>query len=135
MGDQWSDGALGAAGVDTYQAPNPGGNFSVAVDPDSHRLQLLEPFKKWDGKDIQVPPPPTPASSAAARIVGVCSSPRRSLVHSSLANIANMFSPHFGAVLPSSPPSGAPFPGGAGLLVVETRGRRCTPGKRGWTHS
>lgn len=43
------------AGVDTYQAPNPTGNFSVDVKPDSQRLQLLEPFKKWDGKDIQVP--------------------------------------------------------------------------------
>jgi aconitate hydratase len=26
---------------------------NVAVDPKSNRLQLLEPFKKWDGKDIE----------------------------------------------------------------------------------
>jgi hypothetical protein len=43
-------------GVDTYQAPNPEGNFDVVVDPNSKRLQLLEPFKPWDGKDLEVPP-------------------------------------------------------------------------------
>ena len=39
-------------GADTYQAP-PGDRqaVSVAVSPDSDRLQILEPFKAWDGKD------------------------------------------------------------------------------------
>ena len=43
------------AGVDTYQAP-PGAakraSVSVKVDPASNRLQLLEPFAAWNGKDI-----------------------------------------------------------------------------------
>lgn len=43
-------------GVETYQAPNPGGDFSVEVSPDSNRLQLLTPFKAWDGKDLEVTP-------------------------------------------------------------------------------
>jgi len=34
-----------------YQAPA-GKNAQVAVNPKSDRLQLLEPFKKWDGKDF-----------------------------------------------------------------------------------
>lgn len=60
------------AGVDTYQAPNPGGNFSVDVSPDSQRLQLLEPFKRWDGKNIEVgaclrPPPLLPAQQGQRR--------------------------------------------------------------------
>ncbi|ODQ68019.1 aconitate hydratase [Nadsonia fulvescens var. elongata DSM 6958] len=40
------------AGVDTYQAP-PVDRSSVVVDvaPTSERLQLLTPFKPWDGKD------------------------------------------------------------------------------------
>eukprot|EP00123_Amoebidium_parasiticum_P016752 comp23569_c0_seq3/m.39906 comp23569_c0_seq3/g.39906 ORF comp23569_c0_seq3/g.39906 comp23569_c0_seq3/m.39906 type:complete len:595 (-) comp23569_c0_seq3:627-2411(-) len=40
------------AGEDTYQAPpeNSAG-LTVDVDPKSQRLQLLEPFKPWDGKD------------------------------------------------------------------------------------
>lgn len=42
-----------AAGVETYQAPSPG-QVNVAVDPNSKRLQLLEPFAAWDGKDIEV---------------------------------------------------------------------------------
>lgn len=25
----------------------------MIVDPKSNRLQLLEPFKKWDGKDLE----------------------------------------------------------------------------------
>ena len=43
------------AGEDTYQAPPPAeqrGGVAVAVDPASTRLQLLEPFAAWDGKDI-----------------------------------------------------------------------------------
>ncbi len=42
-------------GVDTYQAPAPAGSKAVPlkVDPSSQRLQLLEPFAKWDGKDIK----------------------------------------------------------------------------------
>lgn len=37
-------------GVDTYQPPTKSGN--VLVDPKSQRLQLLDPFEKWDGKDL-----------------------------------------------------------------------------------
>ena len=39
-------------GADTYQAP-PGDrqSVSVAVSPQSDRLQILEPFQAWDGKD------------------------------------------------------------------------------------
>ena len=44
------------AGVDTYQAPASGAaNIEVVVSPESSRLQLLEPFKAWDGKDLTVP--------------------------------------------------------------------------------
>ncbi|RWS13494.1 aconitate hydratase-like protein [Dinothrombium tinctorium] len=40
-------------GEDTYQAPPAdGSNVKVDVDPKSQRLQLLEPFDKWDGKDL-----------------------------------------------------------------------------------
>ncbi|XP_064554507.1 probable aconitate hydratase, mitochondrial [Drosophila montana] len=40
-------------GQDTYSAPPPDGSkVKVAVDPKSKRLQLLEPFPKWDGKDL-----------------------------------------------------------------------------------
>uniref|UniRef100_A0A7I4YD01 aconitate hydratase n=1 Tax=Haemonchus contortus TaxID=6289 RepID=A0A7I4YD01_HAECO len=38
-------------GVDTYQAPT--GSGEVVVDPKSERLQILEPFDKWDGKDLE----------------------------------------------------------------------------------
>ncbi|KAK6025891.1 putative aconitate hydratase [Ostertagia ostertagi] len=38
-------------GVDTYQAPTQSGE--VSVDPKSDRLQLLQPFDKWDGKDLE----------------------------------------------------------------------------------
>lgn len=34
-----------------YQAPSPGTQGEVIVDPDSDRLALLEPFAPWDGKD------------------------------------------------------------------------------------
>lgn len=37
-------------GEETYQAPNPDGDFDVAVAPDSKRLQILEPFKPIGGK-------------------------------------------------------------------------------------
>lgn len=41
------------AGENTYQAPpSDGSSLSVKVDPKSDRLQLLEPFDKWDGKDL-----------------------------------------------------------------------------------
>ncbi|CAO3660219.1 unnamed protein product [Umbelopsis ramanniana] len=41
-------------GQDTYQAPpTDRSSVNVAVAPDSNRLQLLEPFKKWDGKDFE----------------------------------------------------------------------------------
>jgi aconitate hydratase len=37
-----------------YQAPAPdGATISVKVDPKSERLQLLEPFPVWDGKDMK----------------------------------------------------------------------------------
>jgi len=38
------------AGENTYQAPTPG-TAKVQVDPKSSRLQLLEPFNEFDGKD------------------------------------------------------------------------------------
>ncbi|CED84433.1 aconitate hydratase [Phaffia rhodozyma] len=39
-------------GEDTFQAPPADGTtVSVAVSPTSDRLQMLTPFKKWDGKD------------------------------------------------------------------------------------
>lgn len=42
------------AGEDTYQKPpEDGSNISVDVDPKSNRLQLLTPFEKWDGKDLE----------------------------------------------------------------------------------
>jgi aconitate hydratase len=41
-------------GRDTYQAPpEDRSSVSVAVSPTSDRLQLLEPFKAWDGKDAK----------------------------------------------------------------------------------
>ena len=48
-----SEPGVHAAGEETYQAPVPGG-VEVKVDPNSNRLHLLEPFKKWDGKDLEV---------------------------------------------------------------------------------
>ena len=40
-------------GQDTYQAPPASGeSVTIKVDPESKRLQLLEPFDKWDGKDL-----------------------------------------------------------------------------------
>lgn len=40
------------AGENTFQAPpEDGSNVEVIVKPDSDRLQFLEPFKKWDGKN------------------------------------------------------------------------------------
>jgi aconitate hydratase len=39
-------------GEDTFVAPSSlGAGVSVAVDPKSDRLQLLQPFEPWDGKD------------------------------------------------------------------------------------
>jgi aconitate hydratase len=39
-------------GMDTYQAPPAErSSVNVAVSPTSDRLQLLEPFNAWDGKD------------------------------------------------------------------------------------
>lgn len=41
-------------GEDTYQAPPPDGSkVPVDVDPKSQRLQLLSPFAKWDGRDLE----------------------------------------------------------------------------------
>ncbi len=37
-----------------YKAPaEDGTNIEIKVSPDSNRLQLLEPFKPWDGKNIE----------------------------------------------------------------------------------
>jgi len=42
------------AGEDTYQSPPSHGNdLPINVDPKSNRLQLLEPFKKLDGKNYE----------------------------------------------------------------------------------
>uniref|UniRef100_A0A0B7BPP0 Aconitate hydratase, mitochondrial n=1 Tax=Arion vulgaris TaxID=1028688 RepID=A0A0B7BPP0_9EUPU len=41
-------------GQDTYQAPpKDSSSVSVVVAPDSKRLQLLSPFDKWNGKDLE----------------------------------------------------------------------------------
>jgi aconitase A len=41
------------AGENTFQdSPADGSGIKVVVDPKSDRLQLLEPFKAWDGKDL-----------------------------------------------------------------------------------
>ncbi|KAM9326999.1 aconitate hydratase, mitochondrial [Gastrophryne carolinensis] len=41
-------------GQDTYQyPPKDGSSERVDVSPTSQRLQLLEPFDKWDGKDLE----------------------------------------------------------------------------------
>ncbi|XP_056263517.1 aconitate hydratase, mitochondrial-like [Pseudoliparis swirei] len=41
-------------GQDTYQyPPAEGGSITVTVSPTSNRLQLLEPFDKWHGKDLE----------------------------------------------------------------------------------
>jgi len=42
------------AGEETYTAPaEDGSGLEVTVSPDSDRLQILAPFSKWDGKDIE----------------------------------------------------------------------------------
>jgi len=42
------------AGENTYQAPpEDGSGLKVDVDPESQRLQILEPFKPWNGKDYE----------------------------------------------------------------------------------
>jgi aconitate hydratase len=44
-------------GQDTYQPPlKDGSGVSVVVEPTSERLQLLEPFQAWHGKDIEGAP-------------------------------------------------------------------------------
>lgn len=40
-------------GQDTYQFPGDPSKVRVDVDPKSARLQLLEPFQSWDGKDLE----------------------------------------------------------------------------------
>jgi len=41
-------------GQDTYQhPPADGGALTVGVDPQSNRLQLLQPFAAWDGGDLE----------------------------------------------------------------------------------
>lgn len=42
------------AGQDLYEAPPlDGSSVHIEVDPKSERLQLLEPFDPWDGKDLE----------------------------------------------------------------------------------
>jgi aconitate hydratase len=44
-------------GRDTYQAPpEERSNVEVAVSPTSDRLQILQPFNAWDGKDYMDSP-------------------------------------------------------------------------------
>ena len=40
-------------GQETYQAPGDPSKVKVDVDVKSQRLQLLEPFKAWDVKDLE----------------------------------------------------------------------------------
>ncbi len=41
-------------GQDTYQhPPTDGQTLRVDVSPESNRLQLLEPFDKWSGNDLE----------------------------------------------------------------------------------
>lgn len=41
-------------GMDTFQPPpEDGSGVAVDVDPESKRLQILAPFDKWDGKDLE----------------------------------------------------------------------------------
>lgn len=41
-------------GQDTYQHPPADGQvLKVNVSPESNRLQLLEPFDKWSGSDLE----------------------------------------------------------------------------------
>jgi len=54
------------AGENTYQAPpEDRSSVQVAVDPKSDRLQLLEPFKAWNGQDIVDAP-------VLIKVVGKC---------------------------------------------------------------
>lgn len=57
--------------METYQAPAPG-QVEVKVDPQSSRLQILEPFKAWDGKDIQV---------STTQPVSLCPRHRENMAH------------------------------------------------------
>jgi len=42
------------AGEDTFQpAPDDGSNVTVDVSPESQRLQLLSPFDKWNGQNLE----------------------------------------------------------------------------------
>jgi aconitate hydratase len=40
-------------GQDTYQAPNVNTTCTVQIDPKSSRLQVLAPFPRWDGRDLE----------------------------------------------------------------------------------
>jgi len=52
-GDQLPQGGFDP-GQDTYQAPPADSSaVTVNVSPDSKRLQLLSPFDKWNGKDLE----------------------------------------------------------------------------------
>jgi aconitate hydratase len=43
-----------ARGEEGYEAPAPdGAAVAVAVSPESERLQLLRPFPRWDGRDLE----------------------------------------------------------------------------------
>ena len=44
-------------GSSSYEAPpEDGGAIEIEVDPNSERLQLLEPFPAWDGRDVSMAP-------------------------------------------------------------------------------
>lgn len=43
-----------ATGISSYEAPpEDGTGVDLAVDPDSERIQLMEPWPAWDGKDFE----------------------------------------------------------------------------------
>jgi aconitate hydratase len=67
-------------GQNTYQAPpSDKGSVNVKVDPESKRLQLLTPFKKWDGKDYEKIP-------VLIKVKGKCTTD-----HISMAGILSLY--------------------------------------------
>jgi aconitate hydratase len=41
-----------AKGEEGFEAPAASGDLQVVIPPDSERLQILQPFPRWDGKDF-----------------------------------------------------------------------------------
>lgn len=63
-------------GQDTYQhPPKDGSGQRVDVSPTSQRLQLLEPFEKWDGKDLEDLQILIKVSSVGTRTAPDCQAP------------------------------------------------------------